>query len=454
MQLIAGSINGSYLKEILINSKKSTESVKAAIAYASGDPELLSYCLENNIKITLWCRYDHSIPVSLPILNKFLRVASPNYVCKLVPDIFHAKVIWWEGYGVYIGSANLTNNGWYGNIEAGIFLDNEEISFHKLDDELMTYFDELDNYSIPLTYEIINELDKFSQQNKLINNQLKELKDKFNKSRKIPELEPLTFISKKDSSTKRKEEFLKEWYETLQILRDISERVGLDTYRPSWINKDVPRGVQADQFLHAYYYSNVRQGNKALHYDFFETNKNDPDGALNKALIWWKSLSSAPHQEDTIINEWSIYLREKLDRRNLLNLKQDEFVSLCAKVHALRDHSLRVKYTAFGYSKKLPQMNAEQRVKLLGEFLYNQQTLTGKSILEVLDYLLYGGKIDHVPERLWLVTHNDEWKIPHLGISSLGEMIGWAMPDYYPPRNGRTSKALTALGYKVKIHSQ
>ncbi len=31
-------------------------------------------------------------------------------------------------------------------------------------------------------------------------------------------------------------------------------------------------------------------------------------------------------------------------------------------------------------------------------------------------------------------------------------MVGWALPDHFPPRNGRTSKALKALGDDVTIH--
>ncbi|WP_371200120.1 phospholipase, partial [Ectothiorhodospira sp. PHS-1] len=37
------------------------------------------------------------------------------------------------------------------------------------------------------------------------------------------------------------------------------------------------------------------------------------------------------------------------------------------------------------------------------------------------------------------------------GLSSLGEIVGWARPDEFPPRNMRTSKGLRALGYNVRI---
>ena len=75
-------------------------------------------------------------------------------------------------------------------------------------------------------------------------------------------------------------------------------------------------------------------------------------------------------------------------------------------------------------------------------------------MLETINYVLHGGLPNQLSDRLWESVDNQKWIIPHLGVSSLGEMVGWAMPDIFPPRNGRTSKALYALGYKVRIHSE
>ena len=56
-----------------------------------------------------------------------------------------------------------------------------------------------------------------------------------------------------------------------------------------------------------------------------------------------------------------------------------------------------------------------------------------------------------VSTRLWNAIRSDDWAIPHVGLSSLGEIVGWARPDEFPPRNMRTSKGLRALGYNVRI---
>ncbi|MGS6330863.1 hypothetical protein ACVGWG_00180 [Enterobacter asburiae] len=46
---------------------------------------------------------------------------------------------------------------------------------------------------------------------------------------------------------------------------------------------------------------------------------------------------------------------------------------------------------------------------------------------------------------------SDDWAIPNVGLSSLGEIVDGAPPDEFPPRNMQTSKGLRALGYNVRI---
>jgi hypothetical protein len=67
----------------------------------------------------------------------------------------------------------------------------------------------------------------------------------------------------------------------------------------------------------------------------------------------------------------------------------------------------------------------------------------------LLNYVVWGN--GSVSARLWNAICSDDWAIPHVGLSSLGEIVGWARPDEFPPRNMRTSKGLRALGYSVRI---
>ena len=55
-------------------------------------------------------------------------------------------------------------------------------------------------------------------------------------------------------------------------------------------------------------------------------------------------------------------------------------------------------------------------------------------------------------ERLYKAGRTSEYGISHYGLNSIAELVGWARPEVAPPRNGRTSKALRALGYDVRIY--
>ncbi|WP_284417300.1 MULTISPECIES: hypothetical protein [unclassified Bradyrhizobium] len=70
-------------------------------------------------------------------------------------------------------------------------------------------------------------------------------------------------------------------------------------------------------------------------------------------------------------------------------------------------------------------------------------------MLEMLHHVLYGGAADQVPERLWEAISTDAWKIEHLGISALGELVGWALPDLFPPRNNRRHSTRSAITFRL-----
>jgi hypothetical protein len=59
-----------------------------------------------------------------------------------------------------------------------------------------------------------------------------------------------------------------------------------------------------------------------------------------------------------------------------------------------------------------------------------------------LNYVVWGN--GSVSARLWNAIRSDDWAIPHVGLSSLGEIVVWARPDEFPPRNMQTSKGLRA----------
>lgn len=453
MKLIAGKINNKWLLEILRESEGQCDAVRAAVAYANGTPQLIELCFKKNIKLTFWGRYDASVPVSTNILKRFLDRKSPNQVCKLLPEHFHPKVIWWEGFGAYIGSANLTENGWFRNTECGIFLTESELIEAGFNVELENFFEWIDQNSSALTQEMYEQLKEVEEDNRELEKDKRKFQKKFQKIRLIPQFDSLVSKDKIDIEDRRRNAFLEEWNQTLQIMRDIGDWVAKDEYRPEWIAANVSKGIQADQFLHAYYYNRVKDGNRHPFQDFYDINKKDPEAALIEALKWWKNLDAPPTNEDRTIYEWAPFLREHLTKERLANVSFPEFEDICNRVHAMRDHALRVDNSTYGLPDDQPHKDREQCIHLLAKYLWNQKSKEGKNVTDAISHVLFGVETKDVPLRLWEATQSPRWRLPHLGISSLGEIVGWAMPDHFPPRNGRTSKALTALGYKVKIHS-
>ena len=176
-------------------------------------------------------------------------------------------------------------------------------------------FEHIDKESIHLTDEILGKIKLVELHHSKIDTKLsiaqKELENDFEKyvgkniSKKF---EGLTVISNKEASTKWKEQFLEEWNDTLQLLRKIAETVILDENRPKWVKPEIPKGVQVDQFLHAFYYSNVLSGNKSRHNEFHERNKSNPEIALNGIIKWWAKLDGPTSGEDKMIYQNAPYL--------------------------------------------------------------------------------------------------------------------------------------------------
>lgn len=66
----------------------------------------------------------------------------------------------------------------------------------------------------------------------------------------------------------------------------------------------------------------------------------------------------------------------------------------------------------------------------------------------MLEYVIRGPGA--VEERIWAVAGSGQWRLPRIQFSTLGEIVRWAKPDDFPPRNDRTLNGLCALGYSVR----
>ena len=449
MKFIANGINGSYLRDILPSPKEEVDSILAAIAYGSNDEgHFLENCINNKYRLDIWMRYDHTVPVKIPLLTRLLNLTPKNVFCYLVPDVLHSKVIWWQGYGAYIGSANLSDRAWITNIEAGVFITDLELNELGLVNELNSFFDRLRNLeqTFSLSQEIIDELEIINEFRK----EISKIDTKSKTLRTVKKFSGLHFSSKSDSYARRKEGFRIEWSETLTIFRSIASDVV--KYRPHWVDEHVPPAWQADQFLHAYYYNIVRDRNRHPYEDFYQNNKNNPAKHLVNSLNWWKELNAPPTSENETFYISAPYIQKALDKNNILNLSLNEFEKICEYTHATKDHVLKIPLKKMGVNSK-GTMNREERIKIYSEWLWKQRNQLGMNVVELLNYVLYGDNGSLLWERLHEVTNKKKYFLPHYGLNSIAEVIGWAQPEITPPRNGRTSKALRALGYDVRVYS-
>lgn len=447
MQIVAGKLNKNYLETIVHHHVDECSEVVAVVAYCDSI-QLFELCKKAGKRVTFYSRLDEGIPVKSKVLRWFHTQRNPNYSCYLLRGGLHAKIIWFKGEGAYIGSANLTDNGWVNNIEAGIFVDEAELIAQGLLDQLASIVEVVHDQSTPLSDEILLFIEELENKRANLRSGEQGVSDWFKKTCKVPETPPLTSVDKTEMDNKQKMIFLKEWNGTLQLLRNIS--ANLRKYRPAWVESSVPDGVHVDQFLHAYYYLKVREGNRQPFDEYFERNRNNPASALEEEMRWWHTGKYPHENESEFMHHWAPSSRTLLAKDRIGSLNETEFVQLCTHVHAIRDHAVKLESKLLGLADGSHIVDV--KIKAFGQWLYRQRSIEGVTAMETIYYILYGGDAASLPDRLWNATRGTKWKIDHLGLSSLGEIVGWALPDKFPPRNSRTSKALRALGNNVSVY--
>jgi hypothetical protein len=459
MQIVAPSFllqdqEGDSPKEPLIflsnfHSKclESCTRIRAAIAYADADKlDFFTSAIAQDVPVEFFGRYDGGCPIDPRILRWFLDRKDPDVTCSLVPKWLHAKVIWWVGAGVYIGSANLTDRAWMKNYEAGVFISQDELEGIHADlvPKLLNFFDRLRQVSMRLAEEHYAEaMSQWTLRNKMIA-QLERMEADFDDKSIVTRnaRSPIEVVGKKKQND-RLLEFSREWNRTIQILRDLQERVV--EFRPDWVPKDTPAGVQVDQFLHAYYFQQVRKSREEKAFiQMHRSNKGNRKSAERTALEWWQSGEYDKSHESLTIQERAPTVRKLLSPERLGNMAREDWINVATRVFAFRDHALRVENQMLGIESGTH--DAESRARLLAGHVWEERSSEGMTIVDLLKYVVSGP--GEQAERIWRGANSPRYRLGRVGVSTLGELVGWANPDIHPPRNGRTNKALFALGYE------
>lgn len=461
MRVVMGEMNGIRLLDLMNGAVGLCSRVSAAVAYATQSDPFFDHCQQHGMTLAYYGLLDEGAAVSLPLLQHMLR-AGPSVVSpRLIKGHFHSKIIWWHGYGAYIGSANLTSKAWFTNVECGVFFEESEIIGQPIQTDLDQQFAYLLKHSRPVTNELVRALDRLrpAEQNAYIARQ--KLKSQFDEATKeIPTHGGLTTYGSATKTTAFTQ-FTTEWNETLQLLRGLCKDFHKLGKRPSWVDASADPTVHFDQFLHAYYYVRVRDAREddetvksvGLVNRAHERNRHDPAGALREAATWWESLPEAPYGEDVFIRDTAPRIRERFSAASLANWKLEDFQETFFEVHAFKMHARQMRNAALGLNKNHHE-TVRERSDRVARWLWDQpREASQMHIRDLVQFLIWGSAPANMAERLWLATTDSQRRYSHFGPSTLGEAVGWARPDEFPPRNNRTNKALRSLGHEVLLFS-
>lgn len=459
MQVVMGEMNGVRLLDLMYKAAGNCSRVTAAVAYATQNNPFFEHCYKNKIFLDFYGLLDEDAAVAVRVLDDMLQEGPLAVNPRLIKGCFHSKIIWWHGFGAYIGSANLTSNAWFTNVECGVFFEESEVIGSQLQLDLEQQFSYLKDVSVPVTTELVKALKKLGSCEQGVYIARQKLKSQFDEATKgIPAHSGLTAPRSKLQTTGFTR-FTTEWNQTLQLLRGLCNDFTNLNKRPAWVPADAEAAVHFDQFLHAYYYVRVRdkRGDSAKSVErvnrAFLRHRENPGDALAEAAEWWASLPEAPYGEDVFIGKIAPWIRKRFALEELRAWKLEDFQEVFYEVHAFKTHARQMKNSTLG----LPRSHSEtevERSNRVARWLWDMKREDSQlHIKDLLEFLVWGQTVPNMTERLWMVTKDHKWRYDHFGPSSLGEAVGWARPDLFPPRNNRTNKALRSLGHDVGLFS-
>jgi hypothetical protein len=148
-----------------------------------------------------------------------------------------------------------------------------------------------------------------------------------------------------------------------------------------------------------------------------------------------------------MLTDWAETIRRTFSRENLGGLTEELWIEAASRVHAIRDYA--GKHSSADLGSPDEQLGNDEKVRQHCRILWVRKSEGGKTVRDLLEFVIWDK--GSIAERLWKGYRTTEWKIEGIGLSSLGEIVGWSRPDEYPPRNMRTSKGLRALGHPVRV---
>lgn len=158
LELLLENKNIRKLNNILkYKLPENVKKISAAIAFNQA-PLLLDTCIKRKIKLNWWGLFTSDISTKPELVRKALE-HSDLVTFYPFAEHFHSKVIHFHGYGVYIGSHNMTKAAPEENVEAGVFILENELTEEQLN-EVNNFFENLKSKSLPVT---LSDVEKTKQ---------------------------------------------------------------------------------------------------------------------------------------------------------------------------------------------------------------------------------------------------------------------------------------------------
>jgi PLD-like domain len=447
MRLIGNYLNGDYFENIAqLADSSMLQYISLAVAYVQSMDRIFEIARSRNVPVTLYALADGGAFPSTQVMRKFLE-GPAAWQLFLTRRFYHPKILWFRGVGVYIGSANLTQAGWWDNLECGVWLSQDEIVRENIDAQLLSMFEVIASRSVPARKEHLATYERLAARHHQLNEAERRFKEQADQELASIEGQDKPIRPNKPRGGAAKHRFIIEWQNGLTVLRKITELI-TERKWPSWVSKETPPSIVQDQATEYWYGRELRRSGeslarvKELHFQ----NKSNPQLALDTLLAEW-AVFEGSEQWIFFVNEAPRRVRDLLVREEIADLHEATLAEVLQNTHASREHARQMKKQDLG--DKGQETPTEERCRLFAKYLLAQRSEGGKDVRQVLSYVLWGDAITpDVAERIWDAAHEIEWKIPHLGPNILGELVGYARPNEFPPRNGRVSKTLAALGFE------
>lgn len=453
MRLVANSLNDDYPDNLVkLADSDDIQGIDLAVAYVTKMDAVFDLARDRDVPLKLYALADGSFP-SPGVASRFIESGRTSWRLFLTRNYYHPKVMWFRGVGAYIGSANLTDRAWINNLECGIWLDQDDLDSLNWVDELTSIFAAISDRCVEATAEHLRGLRTLQKKRRKLDEAEKKFGEEVNDILKgLPGADaPKVILSRKDRGGAARQKFLKEWDDGLTLLRKLSAFFAERRAQwPSWVDADAHPSIVQDQATEWWYDTRHRKSGNAMKSveDANSSNRPKPDAALQRLFDEWAAFDGEGSWDwSQFVNEGPKELHHLLQRDELRRLDADRLGRIAFLGHAAREHARQMRNSYFDLPRGT-HSSLLKRSRLYAEYMLRQRSKGERTVEQVLDFVLWGDdRESNCALRLWTAVHDPAWKLPHLGTHILGELIGYARPDEFPPRNNRVSKTLYALGF-------